>query len=81
MLALSHGSRLILERLGVWQTIGATPIDTIHVSQQGGLGRTLIRAQETGVPALGYVADAGELGRALTQAAQTQPYRSDTKCA
>ncbi|MDP1654185.1 MAG: FAD-dependent monooxygenase [Rhodocyclaceae bacterium] len=69
VLALSHGSRQILERLGAWQMIGATPIDTIHVSQQGSLGRTLIRAQEAGVPALGYVAEAGALGMALSQAA------------
>ena len=71
VLALSHGSRQILERLGVWQMIRATPIDTIHVSQQGSLGRTLIRAQEAGVPALGYVAEAGALGMALAQAATT----------
>src|SRR5256885_13786243 len=30
-IALSYASRLILERIGAWQT--ATPIETIHVSQ------------------------------------------------
>jgi len=40
-LALSFGSRLILERLGLWSQIGpATPIQSIHVSQRGGFGRT-----------------------------------------
>lgn len=68
VLALSHGSRQILERLGAWRPIGATPIATIHVSQQGRLGRTLIRATDAGVPALGYVAAAGPLGMALAQA-------------
>ena len=36
-LALSEGSRLILERLGVWPQLvsHATPIETIHVSQRG----------------------------------------------
>lgn len=68
VLALSHGSRQILERLDAWQPIGATPIASIHVSQQGRLGRTLIRAQEAGVPALGYVAEAGALGKSLAQA-------------
>ena len=28
-MALSHASRLILERLGVWQGLAPTPIDTI----------------------------------------------------
>jgi 2-octaprenyl-6-methoxyphenol hydroxylase len=68
ILALSHGSRLSLEMLGVWQDIPHQPITTIHVSHQGGLGRTLIRAAEENVPALGYVLAAGELAAALDQA-------------
>lgn len=68
VLALSHGSRQILERLGAWEPIGATPILAVHVSQQGHLGRTLIRAEEVGVPALGYVSEAGRVGNALTDA-------------
>ena len=65
ILALSHGARLILDTLGVWNDIPHTPIATIHVSQQGGLGRTRIRAEEADVPALGYVLAAGDLARAL----------------
>ena len=65
IIALSHGSRQILEWLGVWQAIAATPIKTIHVSQQGGFGRTRITAEEQGVPALGYVATAASLSAAL----------------
>lgn len=68
VLALSHGSRQVLERLGAWNGLGATPIATIHVSQQGGLGRSLLTAAEEGLPALGYVADAGALGTALASA-------------
>lgn len=68
ILALSHGSRLILENLGVWRGIPHTPISAIHVSQQGGLGRTLIRAAEENVPALGYVMAAGALANALDAA-------------
>ncbi len=60
-LALSHASRLILERAGAWQGLPVTPIATIHVSQQGGFGRTLIRAGDAGVPALGYVVDYPDL--------------------
>lgn len=69
ILALSHGSRLTLERLGVWAALSSstppTPITTIHVSQQGGLGRTRLQARDYGVPALGYVLPAGDLARAL----------------
>ncbi|THF64415.1 FAD-dependent monooxygenase [Pseudothauera rhizosphaerae] len=68
VLALSHGTRLTLERLGVWQALPATPIITIHVSQQGGFGRTLIRAADYGVPALGHVLPAGALAGALRRA-------------
>lgn len=66
ILALSHGSQQILERLGVWSAIAATPIGTIHVSQQGGFGRTLLHAADYGVPALGYVAAAASVSAALT---------------
>lgn len=58
--ALSHGSRLILERLGAWNSIRSSPIETIHVSQQG-FGRTVMRCAEIGLPALGYVTAYSEL--------------------
>lgn len=64
-LALSYGSRLILERSGVWPELDpATPIGRIHISQRGGFGRTEMTAAEAGLPALGYVVDyAGLLAR------------------
>ena len=68
ILALSQGSRLTLERLGVWVNLAPTPILTIQVSQQGGLGRTRLAADDYGVPALGYVLSAGDLARALGEA-------------
>lgn len=75
-LALSHGSRLILERLDVWSALSsATPITRIHVSQAGGFGRVLLDAHEDGLPAYGYVVPYGELLRALTQAAQQRAPR------
>jgi 2-octaprenyl-6-methoxyphenol hydroxylase len=69
-LALSYGSRLILERLGVWPALAATatPIRTIHVSQRGGFGRVGLTAAESGLPELGYVADYGSVAQALAQA-------------
>ena len=55
-LALSHGSRLILERLGVWQKLPAnSPITKIHISNQRGFGRTILTKDDANVPALGYV--------------------------
>lgn len=56
-IALSHASRLILERVGAWPALQATPIEAIHVSQQGAFGRTRLSAADAGVPALGYVVD------------------------
>ncbi len=53
-LALSYGSKLILDKLGAWPD-GATPITAIHVSERGAFGRTLLTARELDVPALGYV--------------------------
>jgi 2-octaprenyl-6-methoxyphenol hydroxylase len=70
ILALSHGSRQTLEWLGVWKDIDATPITSIHVSQQGGFGRTAITAVEQGLDALGYVAQASNLIAALDDAIQ-----------
>ena len=68
-LALAHGSRLILERLGVWSRLqGVTPITRIHISQRGALGVARLAAEEIGVPALGYVLPYAELTAALKQA-------------
>lgn len=61
-LALSYGSRLILERLGVWAALApVTAIERIHVSQQNGFGRVSLSAAEARLPALGYVADYAQL--------------------
>ncbi|MDB5805187.1 MAG: 2-octaprenyl-6-methoxyphenol hydroxylase oxidoreductase [Betaproteobacteria bacterium] len=68
--ALAHGSRLILERLGVWKDIGATPIRHIRVSQQDGFGQTRIEAADHGVDALGYVVRLGPLNQVLLQAVE-----------
>jgi 2-octaprenyl-6-methoxyphenol hydroxylase len=68
-LALSHGSRLILERLGVAAAFEkATPITRIHISHRGGFGRAVFTAAEAGLPALGYVLDYGKLASALATA-------------
>jgi len=64
-LALSHGARQLLEQLGAWPTQTATPIETIHISQKDGFGRTLIDRQDYALPALGYVVRYRDLAAAL----------------
>lgn len=54
-LALSHGARQLLERIRAWPTRAVTPIETIHVSQKDGFGRTVIDCADYDLPALGYV--------------------------
>lgn len=55
-LALSHGSRLILESCAAWPDAEATtPITRIHISHKGAFGRSVLSADECDVPALGYV--------------------------
>jgi 2-octaprenyl-6-methoxyphenol hydroxylase len=68
-LALSSGSRQLLEKLGVWQDITqVSSIRTIHISQKNSFGRTLLHADELKVPALGYVLPYTTLQNALQSA-------------
>jgi len=64
-LALSHGARQLLEQIDSWPTRAATPIETIHVSQKDGFGRTLIDHADYALPALGYVVRYRDLAGAL----------------
>lgn len=64
-LALSHGARQLLEQIDSWPTRAAMPIETIHVSQKDGFGRTLIDRAEYDLPALGYVVRYRDLAGAL----------------
>ena len=69
-LALSHGARLIFERLGVWGDLSATPgavtpITAIDISQAGGFGTARLTATENNLPALGYVVSYRALQSAL----------------
>jgi 2-octaprenyl-6-methoxyphenol hydroxylase len=65
-LALSHGSRVMLQELGF--PADSTPIRRIHVSQRGHFGRTLIEHDEHELPELGYVVKYGSLVGALANA-------------
>ena len=64
-LALSHGARQLLEQINSWPNRAATPIETIHVSQKNGFGRTLIDRADYALPALGYVVRYRDLAGAL----------------
>jgi len=64
-LALSHGARQLLEQINAWPTRAATPIETIHISQKDGFGRTLIDRADYQLAALGYVVRYRDLAAAL----------------
>jgi len=68
-IALSHGAQRIFAALGVWPAMApnAEPIRHIHVSEQGGFGFSHLDAEEEGVPALGQVITARNLGAALLE--------------
>ncbi|MBT0961298.1 FAD-dependent monooxygenase [Denitromonas iodatirespirans] len=68
VLALAHGTRLTLERLGVWEHLPTTAIRHIHISQQGGFGRTTLDEQDYAIDGLGHVVRAGDLAAALDDA-------------
>ncbi|MEJ2213531.1 MAG: 2-octaprenyl-6-methoxyphenyl hydroxylase [Gammaproteobacteria bacterium] len=64
-IALSYGSKRILQALGLWPQIqsSAEPIKNIHVSEQGQFGFARLNAEEENVEALGYVVTARDLGQ------------------
>jgi 2-octaprenyl-6-methoxyphenol hydroxylase len=70
-LALSYGSRLVLNRLGVWDALhDVSAIRTIHISQKRSFGRAVLQAEELKVPDLGYVLPYPALQEALSAALQ-----------
>lgn len=72
-LALSYGSQLILKRLNVWDSLSpVTPIQTIHISNHGHAGQTLIQSDDAGVPVLGSVVNYHALYDGLYQRMQHQ---------
>lgn len=68
-IALSYGSRMLLEEIGAWP-VPATAINQIHISRRGHFGRSMIDRTEHDVPALGYVTRYGELVTALSAACE-----------
>ncbi len=68
-IALAYGTRRIFDAIGVWSALDALaePIRDIHVSDRGHFGCTRLHAADEGVPALGYVVTARELGGVLLE--------------
>ena len=68
--AISWGSKLIYQQLGLWDTLEkhVTPIEKIHVSDRGRFGVTRLHAKEHGVDALGYVVPNEWIGITLISA-------------
>jgi len=72
--ALSYSSRLIYQRLDLWADLQQwlCPIESIHVSNRGRFGSTLMHARDHGWEALGYVVENAWLGASLAQALHRQ---------
>jgi 2-polyprenyl-6-methoxyphenol 4-hydroxylase len=70
--ALSFGSRLILEKMGLWQALSQqlSAINRIHVSEKGSFGSATLEAADIGWPELGYVVENSWLGNILLSALQ-----------
>src|SRR5262249_8571561 len=66
-IAISRGSRRILEGIGVWDEVaaGARTTPSITVPERGRLGTAVIDAAEQGMDALGHVVPSRALGGAL----------------
>ena len=62
-LALSNGTKFILEKIDIWKDLEdrLTSIKTIHTSQKGTFGRSLMEAEEIEQEALGYIISYGDL--------------------
>lgn len=72
-LAISHGGRLILDRLGIFPRLAAvhgavTPIARVDISQARAFGAATLDAGEQGLPALGYVISYRALQTAIDDA-------------
>ncbi len=75
VIALSWGSRVIFEAIGLWPAIApeAEPILRVHVSDRGHCGLTRLDLEDARAAALGYVAPARAMGVAIRAALDVAP--------
>ena len=66
-IALSHGSSLIFQGMGLWDELKSrtSPIKQIHISDRGHFGATRLTAEQEKVPSLGYLVESRVLGQQL----------------
>lgn len=71
--AISYGSKLIYEQLGLWTSLAekAEPITHIQVSERGHGIKIEMDAKEVSIPAFGYVIDNTWIGKCLYEALNT----------
>lgn len=81
VIALSWGSRRILDAVGLWAAIApeAEPIRRVHISDRGHFGLARLDHAELGVEALGYVTPARAIARSI-QAALARASGVDLLC-
>jgi len=65
--ALSYGTQVILDKIGVWPALAqrACAIRHVQVSDQGHFGQTHLHAEEQGTDALGYIVENAVIGQGL----------------
>lgn len=72
-LAMSLSAQRILHNLGLWESLASftTPIQAVHVSEQGCFGKVRLSAADMGWDALGYIVPYACLMESLLHAVQT----------
>ena len=68
-IVLNFASRRILEDAGIWDDLTVAPIREARVSFAGCLGRGAVRADDSGIDAIGYALPLSALLRGARQAA------------
>ena len=71
-LRLRTARKRIFTGLHLWDRIApaATPIHRIHISDRGHFGMARMDRREEGLPAIGYVVPARDIGRVLSEAVE-----------
>ena len=80
-IALTYGSRKVLEAIGIWELLApqAGDIKRIHVSNRGHAGFTRLDRSDIGTEALGYVVPTRAIGKALIDELNRSP-KIDFRC-
>ena len=80
-IALTYGSKVILEKIGVWSKIESfTAINSVHVSHRGNFGQVLLDRKLVDLPALGYVLPYSNIRDALISRARLEGVHVQDQC-